>query len=156
MGICSSPFELRRQRSTRRLGHAIARDQRAAFAVNFNAGFSVACREAVEGLREQSGAEADQDQRRIFDADRREAAVLRKRGDRLRLVIKDEAQQIGVMNGEVEDRARARRGAVQPPTVQMLRQIASMNEPGGEGATNPARSGSFRASSSGSAPFRWW
>ena len=59
--------------------------------------------------------------------------------DRLGLVVEDEAQEVRVVDGEVEDRARSGGRVGQAPAVEMLGQVAGMDHARRQRAADPAR-----------------
>ena len=97
--------------------------------MNLDAGFGIARREAVEELGEQAGTKPDYTERRILDAGGCEAGVLRERGYGFGLTVEDEAQEVRVMDRQIEDRARTGLGVAEAPAVQMFGQIAGVDDP---------------------------
>ena len=61
-----------------------------------------------------------------------------KRSDGDRFVIENEAEEVGVMDGEVEDGAGSGDRIGEPPALEMLRQIAGMDDARRQRAPDPS------------------
>ena len=59
--------------------------------------------------------------------------------DRHRLVVEHEAQRVGVVDGDVEHDAAARLGLLDPPALQMGRQIDGMEHAREQRLADPPR-----------------
>ena len=117
---------------------------------DLDSGLDILGGEAVEEMGEEAGAKPDQAQRRVLDALRRHAAVLGEGGDRLRFVVEDEAEEVGIVHREVEDGAGSGDRIIEPPALEMLRQIAGVDDARRERAPDPSRLDRDRGSPGGS------
>ena len=66
---------------------------------------------------------------RILDVALAIALLRRDRDDILDLVVEEEPQRVGVMDGQVEDRAATRRGIPDPPGPEEIRQLDRVEDP---------------------------
>src|SRR5579883_2407857 len=100
--------------------------------MNFEGGARIATGEGVEDMGEQAGAEADHAESAVLDIARTHAGALDHAGRRLRLVAKDEAQRVGIMDGDVHHHAGAGLGVLDPPALQMLGKVHGRADAGEE------------------------
>ena len=122
----------------RRLGHAVAADQRARLSMHLEAGRRVFGGEAVVELRQHAAREADDAHGAVLEPFAAHAAV-RGHGDHgLGLVVEDEAQRVGVVNRDVENDSAARVRAVEPPALQMGGQVDGVEHAREQRLADPA------------------
>ena len=106
--------------------------------MDLEAGAGVADRERLVDLGQGALAEADHGHRTVLEAGTGEPGALLQRHDLHRLVVEDEAERVRIVDGDVEHDAAAGLGLVDPPALEVRRQVDGMEDAGGDGRADPA------------------
>ena len=97
--------------------------------MHFETGGGIFRRKRVVELREQSVGEAQDAHHAVLEAIAAHSAARGHRAHCRRLVVEDEAERVGVVDRDVHDNAPAGFGLLDPPALQMRRQIDSVKHP---------------------------
>ena len=98
--------------------------------------------EGVVELGQDAAPQAHHPHHPVLDAGGRHSLVDGHGHDLLHLVVENEAERVGGVDGEVEDHPGAGGGVVVPPTAPALGQPAGEARPGGHRPADRARAGS--------------
>ena len=123
----------------RRLRHAVAANQRACLSMHLEAGRCIFGGEAIVKLRQHAVREADDAHGPVLQPLAAHAAVRGHGHNRFRLVVEDESKRVGVVNGDVENDSAARVRALEPPALQVGRQIDGVEHPREKRLADPSR-----------------
>ena len=95
--------------------------------------------EAIVELGQHAVREADDAHDAVLEPLAAHAAMRGHGDNRFRLVVEDESKRVGVVNGDVENDSAARVGAVEPPALQMRRQVDGVEDAREQRLADPAR-----------------
>ncbi len=107
--------------------------------MHLEAGRRISGGEGVVELGEHAAREADDAHGAVLEPLAPHAAVRGHGDDGFRLVVEHEAQRVGVMDGDVENDAAAGVRLLDPPALQMRRQIDGVEHPREQRLADPPR-----------------